>query len=58
MLEHDIGVVIGPNYTIYVPRQRHEERIVGQFLDCALYDFTHFNVIDLEELLVKNGRLK
>lgn len=56
MLQHNVGVVIGPDHAIHVPRDGDEEGRIGKLLHCPLDDFANLDVANLEKLLCKDGR--
>jgi hypothetical protein len=58
MFEDDISVMVGPNGTVNIPRQRDKQRRVCQLLNSTCHHLPYFYVCDLNVLLLDDGPLQ
>ena len=55
MLQRNVRIVIGPYDTVNISREGHKETGARQTLNCALHNLSHLNILNLHELLLKQG---
>ena len=58
VLQHDVGVVIGPHDSIDATRDRDEETLVTEVLDGTLHALANLYVSNIHELLAENALLE